>query len=900
MNAPRDWKTLVVRHARATGGGDLPVHAIDELAAHLEDIYLGARAAGLPEVDALRAAEEALAEAPLSVVPTSRTRAPESRPWTVAEPRGGRMMGFGGDLRFALRQLRRSPAFAAVAIATLGLGTGAATAIFSIVDTVLLQPLPYRQPEQLVAIWETNVEKALPRERMSPVNFMDYRGIESVFADAAGWWRPDVNLAEPGTEPVRVNTVETSGNLFQLLGVGTAIGPGFPHDGPFFSRDTIAVISDRLWRQRYNADPQIVGRVLHVNNGQYAIAGVMPPRFNFPDGVDIWLRLQWDFHEHSRGAHFVEGIGRLKPGATIDQAARELTALTGRLGEADPVTNRGWSARPTPLLNDMLGYYRPALFVLMGAVSLLLLTACFNVASLLLARATIRAREIAVRAALGASRLRLIRQLFVESLLLAAAGTIAGAATAVVLLKLTLSLMPIPVPRLAEAGLDLRLMTFATFVVAGTTLVFGLVPALVLSRAGATEALKDSGRTATSVRGRRWNRSLVVAEVALATAVLVASVLLVRSVNRMIHAPLGVRTAAVVTAAIQLNASGYPTWEKVEQSYTTLLNSIRRQPGVDAAGVSNALPLEIGWRVPYRIEGRPPVRVNEDAQAQVVSVGSGYFETMGASLMAGRFFADADHAQSEPIVIVNQTFARQAFPNDDAIGKRVQTTAVQIGPLGRNLPGRVHFRIVGVIADIHQAPLAQTPEPVIYHTARQFPFRAMTVVIRSRDMAAATSALRTSARELDPTLALGDVRTMDDRLMATMAAPRLLMFVLGTFAALTATLAMIGVYGLLACVVNERRKELAIRLALGAQPGALARIVTIQGLTLAAIGIAVGLAGAQLAGGLLKNVLFETRTTDTAAMFATGCILLVAAALACFGPARRAARVPAMEGLKNE
>lgn len=574
-----------------------------------------------------------------------------------------------------------------------------------------------------------------------------------------------------------------------------------------------------------------------MGGAPYTIVGVMPRGFHYPDDVDLWLRLQWDLTRHSRAAHFMEGVARLGPGATIDAAERELAALTTRLATEFPSTNAGWTARPTSLLDDMLGYYRPALIVLMGAVAVLLLTACINVASLLLARAGVRGREMAIRAALGASRARLVRQMLVESLLLAAGGTLAGALGALVLIKAAIAWMPVAIPRMEQAGLDLRLLGFAALITAGTAILFGLVPAIVVSRTRASEALKESSRSATSARSRNWNRTLVIAEVALASTALVASALLVRSVNRLMDSPVGITAENVVTTSVQVTGAAGREWPGVAQFYS-------------------------------------------------------------ARLVAGRFFDSRDTKDSEPVTIVNETMAARHFADEDPIGKQL-TSALRVGPLGRNLMGRVPHRIVGVVADVQQSPIGRAAEPVIYHPARQFPFSAMSIAMRGPDAAALASAARSAIREVNPSLALGDIETMDARLKEASAEPRLLMSVLTAFAVLTGLLAAIGVYGLLAWVVNERRRELAIRLALGAKPSGLARLVTVQGLVLALAGVTIGLLGAQAFGGVLEDVLFQTRTSDVPATITAGALLVVAALAACAAPAWKAARVQPSEGLRE-
>jgi len=814
------------------------------------------------------------------------------------------------DVRLALRQFRTHPTFALVTVLVLGLGTGAATAVFTIVDAVVLRPLPYDQPDRLVTLWDTNAE-GVTHEPISPVSFMEYRALP-VFQDAAGWWRPAMNLADPGLDPVRVKAVAASGNLFEVLGVGPQIGPGFPAR-EVYSREPMAVISDRLWRTRYSADASIIGRQLRFNDTPYTIVGVMPPGFLFPGDVDVWQRLQVDFATSVRAARFVEAVARLADDTTVKQAQAASDALARRLATEFPQSNLGWTTRLIPLLDDQLGYYRPALMVLFGAVGLLLVIACLNVASLLLTRAVAREREIAVRVALGASFRQLVTQLLTESAVISAVGAIVGLAAAAVALPMVVHLASVPIPRLEEATLDLRALGLGVAFASATTVIFSLVPTLILLRAGLTQDLGSGGR-GSSRELPRFYSVLVAGEVALACVLLVSSALLVRTVAQMARTPTGVDADETVITSVQLTNTNYDAWTKVADAHAAILERIRQQPGVLAVGGSNSLPLEIGTRQPFAIEGElAPVRPEDARLAQYHSVSAGFFEAFGASLAAGRAFTPFDGPGSTPVVIVNETFARQFFGTGPATGRVLVSYTTRVGPIGANLfappppppgspprPPVMRFEVVGVVRDIRNAPLGQPVEPAIYFSTRQFPFREQFIAVRATGRATATAAIRNGIAAVAPDLPSSSMTAWGELFAMRMAEPRLLMTILLFFGGLSALLAAVGVYGPFSWSVTLRTRELAIRLTLGAKPAAVGGSVVAQSLLLVTAGVAIGLVLVRLGHSSLQRVLFDVSPSDLGSTAAAAALLVAAAAVACVPPTLRAMRVDPVKGLRVE
>jgi predicted permease len=807
------------------------------------------------------------------------------------------------DIRFGCRLLRRTPGFTAAAVLALALGVGATTAIFSVLDRVVLRPLPYSEPDRLTMVWETNDTKGLTHERLSPVNFMDYRDLRQAFDDAAAWWYPQVNLTEPGHDPARVAAIEASGNFFKVIGVQPVLGAGFPAD-PLYSREAIAVISHRLWRDRFNADPGIIGKAVALNGPAYTIVGVMPDGFSFPGQTDVWQRLTWDMTQHSRGAHFVESLLRLKPGVSLDQANQELRALTTRLGAQYQATNGEWRAHAVPLSREVVGFFRPALFALFGAAAFLLVITCTNVASLLLARATVREREVAVRAAIGASRGRLVRQFLTESVILAVAGTALGVAVSAGAVKLLVRFTPVQWPRLADGsaiGIDARVLLFASAIAAFTAVAFGVVPALFMARGDVQRPLQDASRGADASGARRRARgALVVAEVALAVMLLVGAALLARSFQRLVAEDPTFRPARTITASVELPYS-YSDWKRIPDFYDQLLASLRAQPSIGMAGLTNFLPFEAAWRGPVNIPGHPRAAGADEAQVQHQTVDEDYFRVIGVVLLKGRLFDRRDTVDAPGAIIVNDAFARREWPDEDPIGKVIVPRIRVIGPMGRQmLPPNAPFQIVGVVGNLKNASLVSAAEPAVYFSFRQFPFRGVHVLVQGPGTAASLiGEVRAAVRRLDPNLPVANARALESLVDAATDRPRALLLLMGVFAAMALALAAIGIYSVMSYGVSQRRQELSVRMALGAQPRDLLWLVVRHGMGLTMLGGAAGVLGALALGRTLSSLLYGVGAADIAAFAAALAVALVTALLACWIPARRAAALNPLDGLRT-
>jgi predicted permease len=807
------------------------------------------------------------------------------------------------DVPYAIRSLRRSPSFTIAAVLALGLGVGSAAAVFSMLDGVVLRPLPYRQPDRLVMLSETNPGKNLEHEGLSPVNFIDYRNLDRVFADVAGWWVPQIALTDPAQDPIRVPTVETSRNLFKLLGVAPQIGPSFTGDSALGVNGNLeAVISDRLWHNRYNADRAIIGKFVRLNGSDHLVVGVMPPAFDFPNGTDIWEGLNWPFAQHSRAAHFVGAVGRLRANVSPETANRELGAVSTRLAREFPATNTGWGVRAVRLDREIVGVFRPALFALLGASALLLLIACLNVANLLLARATARRREVAVRAAIGASRGRLVRLFFTESLVLAAMGALFGLVVAVASIRALVAWSPIEIPRAAEIHLSPAVLAFAVVVAVLTAIVFGLAPALTMSRANLNDALSE-GAKGSSGGGRGSMRgALVVAEVSLAVMLLCSAALLIRSVGRLLNESTGVDVTSVVTATVQLPDASYRDWSRVVQFYDALGAALGRRAEVSAVGASNRLPLDPGWRLPYGLPGVASVSREDAAGAQIVSVDDGYFAALHAPLVSGRGFDTRDDSAGRPVVIVNEALARQAWPGEQAVGKQLLLAVHNIGPLGRRLTTDTPQVVVGVVRDIKNTSLRESAEPAIYFSQRQFPFRTMQLVVRARsaDVAGVSSAVREELRRLEPGLPAPEIKPLERVLQSSVDPSRFVMLLMSVFATLALTIAAVGIYGILSYTVSRRRREIGIRLALGATPSTIRVMVVRQGVTMALAGCVVGVLAAQLGAGLLSKFMYGTRPSDPLTLGAVVVAVVAVALIACAVPGWRASGEDPTRALRAE
>jgi predicted permease len=808
------------------------------------------------------------------------------------------------DLRFALRMLAKKPVYTVAALLALGLGVGANTAIFSVFDAVLLAPLAYPEADRLVRLWESNEGKDIESSPMSPVTFDDVRDDAKSFAALAGWWYPDLNLTSGEGEPHRVAAINVTDDFFDVMGVAPAMGRGFAEGDDEPGKPRIAVISHALWQKRWGGDPDVLGKAVTLDDVDYELVGVMPPGFSFPGKTELWLPLGWDPAQHSRFARFFGVVGRLA--GVVDEAAARAEVETMARGFARdyPRSNEGWGVDLRLLRDDLVGDVRPALWVLLGAVAFVLLIACANVANLLLAQAAAREKEVAVRSAIGAGRGRLLAQFLTESLVLGLCGGLLGLGVAFAGVRLLVSLAPPEIPRLEDVAVDAQVLLFAFGVAVVSSLVFGLAPALHSVHTDSSESLKEGGRGASSgAGGRRLRQALVVSEVALALVLLFGAGLLVRSFYRLLAEDTGFRPERTLSFNLQVPFSSYGDWTDVVGFYDRLMDRLETEAGVRAAAVTAFLPLEAGWRVDFALEGEALDALNDDQQpeAQYHIVSPGYFQLMGVPLQQGRDFDDRDLSDKPGAVILSRAAVDRYWGGESPVGEKIQGGTRNIGPLGRVLTEDLQAEVVGVVGDVKNTSLEEAPEPAIYFPHRQFAYRSMNVVLRGEgDPASLKAAVKSAVWDLDAKMSVAEIKTLEEHLGAAVARRRFVMLLLACFAGLSLALAAIGTYGVMSYVAGERRREMGIRVALGARRADVVGLLVGQGLRLVTAGVVVGVAGALAVRRLMTSLVYGVSTGDGVAFGGVVALLAAAALLACYLPARRAARTDPVTVLREE
>jgi len=805
------------------------------------------------------------------------------------------MMTLWQDIKYGVRMLLKSPGFTFVAVFALALGIGANTAIFSVVNGVLLRSLPFPDAERLVWFDGVSPARGITESSLSMPDYLDWRSQADAFESTTAFVEGSAILSNGDAEPERVPRGVVTAGFFPTIGVNPVQGRALLPEDERSGSEPVAVLSHGLWQRRFGGNPNVVGSRLTLSGRSVTVVGVMPAGFDYPAKAQLWMPLKTDADDERRDNRYLQVLARLKPTATLAQAQTQIDTLSGRLGQQYPETNGGWSARLTGLQEWTTRSVRTSLLLLLGAVGFVLLIACANVANLLLARASARRKEIALRSALGAGRLRIIRQLLTESLLLACLGGAVGLALSLFLTDLLVAISPADVPRLDEIGLDARVLGFTVGVVCLVGLLFGLAPALHASKTDLNAALKEGGRSSTEGRGRNRVRSLlIVSEIALSLLLLIGAGLLIKSFVLLRDVNPGFDAENVLTMRISLPAARYKEPQQQANFYRELTERVKNLPGVEATGATVSLPLggsnfSVGRS--FVREGRPLTTENSLDTDYFVATPD-YFKAMRIPVTAGRLFTERDTKETSPVVVVNESLARRVFPGEDPLGKRLTVWRDE----------KFAREIIGIVGDVKSGRLdAETGSQIYVPHAQDAAWGGLSLAVRTKsEPEALTAAVRGAVLAIDKNQPVYDIKTMDDALSASIANSRLVVLLFGVFALFALLLATVGIYGVISYSVAQHTHEIGIRMALGAQRTDVLRLVVEQGMKLTLLGVVAGITAALVLTRVMASLLYGVSPTDPLVFAGVGLLLTIVALLACYIPARRASKVDPMVALRYE